>query len=322
MPKISVITTFYNSENYILRCINSIINQSFNNYEHILINDGSNDSSLELAKTIDDKRIKLFNPGKIGRSKALNLGLEKAKADYIAILDADDIAMPNRLESQFNEFINNESLWLICSNALIIDKDNNLKGELKYPKDHDNLIQNIFDLNPFPHSSVMFRRKEINNKLKYNERCEKSIDFNLYLEILFNEGKFKCLQTPLIKLMLDDESWGKKDNSFLQYKYGIIGLINYYQKINNKKGILETDINDWIKHKLIFENWFEMRNFSKKLKAKKYLKESINDFSKKKYINFLSKLLLAFKSDPYFIFYRGLGFKFPKDVKDFISLGD
>jgi len=322
IPKISVITTFYNAEAYIGNCIESLLSQTFKNYEHLLIDDGSTDSSKQLVKNYKDHRIKLLNPGKIGRAKALNLGLQKASADYIAILDADDISLSNRLEVQYNEFLNDKSLSLVCGNVLLIDKNNNLKGKLSYPEKHENLIKYIFNLNPFPHSSVMFDKKKIMHVGGYNNRCEKSIDFNFYLELLYNKAKFKCLQKPLIKLLIDDDTWGSKDNSILQHKYGIIGLVNYYQKINGEKGIFDLDDNAWEKFLIKFDKWFYKNEFDLKLKAKYKFRKAYNLLYTRNYYKSINFLFSAIKSDPFFFTYKGLGFKFPKDVIKFIRLVD
>ena len=100
MPIVSVVTTFYNASSTIRDTIESIIESDFDDFEIILVDDGSTDDSNEIILEINDVRIHLHKPGRIGRSLALNLGLDKAIGKYIAILDADDLCLPSRFSIQ------------------------------------------------------------------------------------------------------------------------------------------------------------------------------------------------------------------------------
>ena len=106
-PLVSILMPVYNSEKYLREAIKSILNQTFTNFELIIINDGSTDNSLKIIKSFKDNRIKIIkNKGNLGLIKTLNKGIDLAQGKYIARMDADDIAMPKRLEKQiafFNE---------------------------------------------------------------------------------------------------------------------------------------------------------------------------------------------------------------------------
>lgn len=95
----SIIVPLYNKEKYIFRAIHSALNQSFKNFEIIIVNDGSTDNSLNVVKEIKDYRIRIINQKNLGASNARNTGIKKAKAPYIAFLDADDEYMPCFLEN-------------------------------------------------------------------------------------------------------------------------------------------------------------------------------------------------------------------------------
>jgi len=98
-PLFSVVIPLYNKEKYIKRTINSVLKQTFQNFEIIVVNDGSTDNSLSVVKSIKDKRIKIFNQKNLGVSNARNKGIKKAKGEYIAFLDADDKFLNNYLET-------------------------------------------------------------------------------------------------------------------------------------------------------------------------------------------------------------------------------
>ena len=95
MPKVTVLMSVYNSEKFLRESINSILEQTFKDFEFLIINDGSTDSSREIILSYNDPRITLFdNKNNIGLTKSLNKGLDLAKGEYIARQDADDISLP------------------------------------------------------------------------------------------------------------------------------------------------------------------------------------------------------------------------------------
>ncbi|MFN6038623.1 MAG: glycosyltransferase family 2 protein, partial [Bacteroidota bacterium] len=102
-PEISVLMSVYNSDQFILDSISSVLNQTFSNFEFIIIDDGSTDNSLNIIKSISDDRIRLFvNNQNRGLIFSLNKGVELAKGKYIVRMDSDDLCFPNRLELQYN----------------------------------------------------------------------------------------------------------------------------------------------------------------------------------------------------------------------------
>jgi glycosyltransferase involved in cell wall biosynthesis len=114
-PKISVIIPVYNSEKYLDEAVQSILDQTFSEFELIIINDGSTDSSLAMLKkwAEKDRRIRLFDQENAGRSFTRNRGLELAESEYIAMLDSDDIALPTRLEVHYEFMENNPEVVIV-----------------------------------------------------------------------------------------------------------------------------------------------------------------------------------------------------------------
>ena len=116
-PTISVIMATYNNAKYISKTVESILNQSFTDFEFIIINDCSKDNTLKILSRFDDKRINIINNKKnLGLYKSLNVGFNSSSGDFIARIDADDIAFPNRLQVQYDYLKSNPSLgfchWL------------------------------------------------------------------------------------------------------------------------------------------------------------------------------------------------------------------
>ncbi len=116
-PDISVIIPVHNSERYLRKCLDSVANQTFNNFEVIMVDDGSEDRSLCIMKEYGDKHsnFKLFSIEKSGVSEARNIGIEKSSSKYLAFIDSDDFVLPNFLEVLYNN-INKSNTDIVCCN--------------------------------------------------------------------------------------------------------------------------------------------------------------------------------------------------------------
>ena len=125
---LSVIMPVFNEEKYIAQAIDSIICQTYSNFEFIIINDGSSDSSIDIIKSYNDKRIRVIDNGKnIGISQSLNKGINISQGEYIARMDANDIATQNRFEMQINYLENNE-VTLVGTHHDIINENSVVIG--------------------------------------------------------------------------------------------------------------------------------------------------------------------------------------------------
>jgi len=164
MPKeieVTILMAAYNASNYIAESITSVLNQTFQNYELLIINDGSTDNTETVIQSFKDSRIRVIkNEVNRGLIESRNIALKEAKGNFIAILDSDDIAMPDRLEKQLNAFRNNPELAVVGSRALIIDQNDNETGEkLAVFTGIDKIKITLFFENTIVHSSTMIRTK-------------------------------------------------------------------------------------------------------------------------------------------------------------------
>lgn len=182
-PLISVIIPFYNAELYIYESILSIINQDYFNLEILLVNDGSSDSSVDIIRKINDPRIKLYNNEKNqGIVYSLNLAISKAKGEFIARMDADDVAYRNRFSTQLTYLMNNPNVDLIGSYYKIMNRGFFYKLPLK----HKDILNHMLISSPIAHPTVFFRRALIDNGDYYYRNdyqyCE---DFDLWSRLVF-----------------------------------------------------------------------------------------------------------------------------------------
>lgn len=202
-PFLTVFTPNYNSSKYISETIESILNQSYSNFEYIIIDDCSIDNSWEIIQKYakKDARIKVYRNNKnLKIVKTRNLGFKTSspKAKYFAIIDSDDISLPDRLETQVDFLENNPEYGLIGSNIIIINENSEIIGFRKFPL-KDNEIHNVITrFNPIAQSSVLLRKIVIEQIGFYHNRWEVCQDYDYWLRVGIS-WKLANIERPLIK---------------------------------------------------------------------------------------------------------------------------
>lgn len=185
-PKVSVLMSVYNGSDFLESAINSILNQTFTDFEFLVVDDDSTDFSLEMifAWAKKDSRISVIrNDMNIGLTKSLNKAIKEAKGEYIARIDADDISLPDRLTEQVAFLDNNKGFALVGSWAEIVDDKNNILRSVKYPTESITIKKDLIKYNPFFHSSVMIRKSVLEDVGLYNEGFRFAQDYELYFRI-------------------------------------------------------------------------------------------------------------------------------------------
>lgn len=187
---VTVLCPVYNGINYFDKAIPSILAQSYKNFEFLIIDDGSNDGTLEklskVAKT--DPRIRIISPGRIGFVKALNLGIKEAKGELIARQDFDDVSYNIRLEHQVKYMLENPFIVWSCGFSKSI---NNIRGTNKIrnlPLEHDGIVKQMLHSLPWDHTLVMFRKSAVLDAGGYPELSDIE-DYRLVLNLIKKGGK-------------------------------------------------------------------------------------------------------------------------------------
>lgn len=266
MTLISVVMPAYNAEKYIAQSIDSLLNQTYQNFELIIINDGSTDRTKIIIDGYKDKRIVPIHQKNQGVSKSLNNGIKISKGDFICRIDSDDICLENRIERQLKEFNKDRELVLVSSNIIKIDKKNKIIGYTFFPSSDHEIKRVLLKKNIIVHPSVMIRKSALVSAGCYNEKIEKYFeDYALWLS-LSKLGKFKIIKEPLIKYRIHSESLTvcmpndiklilekyKNGHTLSQHDYDIISS-SKPEKINLKKSqiVKSKVINTMCLHKSI-----------------------------------------------------------------------
>ncbi|MFR4520086.1 MAG: glycosyltransferase [Fusobacterium sp.] len=183
---VSVIMTVYNGEKYLKKTIESILTQTYDNFEFLILDDGSTDNSnkiiLEYKKI--DKRIKVFNKGRVGRAQGLNYLVSIAKGKYVANIDSDDFSYKKRLEKEVEFLEKNKKIVLVGTGSNLIDEEDKIIQEKIMPLNYEKIRKISARICPFNHSSVMFRKKEVIELGNYNKNLKAQIDYDLWIRII------------------------------------------------------------------------------------------------------------------------------------------
>lgn len=234
MAAISVVTSAYNEPlDWLKDSIESILNQSFNNFEFIIVND--NPGKSELKDLLDhyaasDSRVHIIeNDKNIGLTKSLNKAIKAAKGKYIARMDTDDIALPERLSLQYEYLEKNSNIALIGTSVRIVDQNGNITGKVIKNDSHSQVVKNIFHKRlAFYHPTIMFR----NENLLYREGFETTQDYDFYLNLLSKGKKFANLKDILLGYRVSNKSVSmNKKRKQIIYKY--LALKFYYERLES-----------------------------------------------------------------------------------------
>lgn len=221
MILVSIVLSVYNGEKYIEQAIKSVENQTFKDWELIIVDDGSNDKTeIIVEKYLNiDNRIKYYKKINSGLTKSLNFGLKKVKGKYIARLDADDIWMENKLEQQVKVLEQNEEIY-ICGCAFSeIDENGDFICTQRtiFLKDNSDIQKNLCKCNPFFHSSVVFRRVILEQIGMYNEDFKYAQDYEYWVRILSEYKGINLEEILACRRYTDDMISEKKEKEQRRY---------------------------------------------------------------------------------------------------------
>jgi glycosyltransferase involved in cell wall biosynthesis len=231
---VTVLMPVYNAGAYIAEAIDSVLKQTFTDFELLIVNDGSTDNTAEIIRSFSDARIVVINQANKGIAAALNAGLSKAKSGYIARFDADDICLPERLQVQFN-FLNDHPEYVLAGgDAEYIAAD----GEHLFyftcvGHTNEEITKKIYFQCPFIHSSVMYRKDAVIKAGGYSLHAHNFEDYFLWIQ-LKKYGRFCNLRRRLIKVRFNpssatiDEKW--RGRVFRKLKRDIIRRGNITKK--------------------------------------------------------------------------------------------
>ena len=215
---VSVIMSIYNGARFLRDSIDSILNQTFSDFEFVIINDGSTDDTAKILEEIRDHRIVLLNQENCGLTKSLNRGARISKGVYIARQDADDISLPNRLELQVKFLNETPHIGFVGCSYLLVNENSSQLKIIETKNNPESLKATLLKRNIFAHGSCMFRKDLFIDIGGYREEFRYAQDRDLWLRMSERSLPGWMEHTPLYKQRIHVNSIGRKNNN-LQKKF-------------------------------------------------------------------------------------------------------
>lgn len=222
---ISVLMTCYNAAAFLEKSIQSILKQTYSNFEFIIVDDGSIDDSETVVRSFSDERIRYIKSDHLGRAHALNYGLVQSAKDWVAVIDADDCAHPFRLEKQIRFLKDNPQIDIVSSWYAIHD-GRKILYPIKSLTTHEDIKKRFILSSDIVHSGVMYRKEKIVNAGGYRETTFE--DYDLWLR-LRETAVFANIPEILLYVLVRSNSRSRQD------------LINRYRDHYEMMGNMYTE---------------------------------------------------------------------------------
>lgn len=205
-PTVSVLLTVYNGDQYLRQAIDSVLAQTFDDFELVVVDDGSTDSTPDILATYEDPRIDVLHQPNRGRAPALNRGLIRSSGEYIAIIDADDIAVPERLETQVEILESDPTVDVLGSwYERRHEADPGRTKTEKPPLKDGDLKRVLPTYNPIAHSSVTYRKEAIAQVGGYDIGLIACIDYDLWIRLAAAGFTFRTADETLCMIRKHDD---------------------------------------------------------------------------------------------------------------------
>jgi glycosyltransferase involved in cell wall biosynthesis len=274
-PTVSVLTTAYNVAAYVSEAIASVRAQTIDDWEMVLVDDGSTDDTVGIVRrhAQADPRVRLLEPGRLGRVGALNVGLAEARGRYVAVLDADDVCSPDRLALQIREFGRARGVTLVGSGCVEMDREGRDIGRYTYPRAHRLLMRRLELIGAFfPHSSALFPTALARDLGGYRANFARSMDIDLMLR-LAEAGRMTCVPEAAVRLRRHSDSLSNTQGGRLQLTLGAAATVCHFLR---KAGAADPgslpsadwdQFIQWTERRLLDLFYYETMTFRSRLKS-------------------------------------------------------
>jgi len=243
-PLVTVLMPVYNGEKYLAEAIESVLNQTFADFELLIIDDCSSDNSVEIIQSYNDNRLKLIiNEENIGQSSTMNKAIELAEGKYIARLDQDDLSYKNRLQVQL-EKISDLNKTILGSWAYAINQKSDIIGCIQHPVKNESILDALSIGSPLSHSSIFADKKELLLLGGYTENFKIAMDWDLWIKAAIKNYYFYNIPEYLIGLRqhTNQASKDKKGKRILNRE--TLELLNKSKRLIKSKKNLKA-YNGW-----------------------------------------------------------------------------
>lgn len=274
LPPISVVMSCYNAQRWLAESIESVLNQTWRDFEFIIVDDGSIDETSRIIRryAAQDPRIVQLSKPNTGLADSLNTGIARARGVWIARLDADDLCLPERLALQWRAASANPKLVFVGSGLVLIDEYGRRFAVHRYPTSHQKSVAHLSTARKFPaHSSAFYRADAFWAVGGYRTRIKRSEDRDLWLR-LSQIGQFKSLRQPLVAIRKHAGQISHEEGGMRQLYDAHVAMVGYWLRQAGHSDPVagcEADYDafgSWIKDRLAKENLLARGAFRQAIK--------------------------------------------------------
>lgn len=225
-PKISVVMSVYNGMPFLKEAVQSILNQTYKDFEFIIVDDASTDGTWKYLNSLQDQRIKLIKNSKnLGLASSLNIGMKAAKGEYIARMDADDISLPDRFEKEAHFLNSHKDYVLVGSQVQWVSEHGEPIDGFDVPQSDDEIRKKFIIRNQIHHATVMFRKSIVSRLGLYRAFLNGVEDYDLWFRIM-NKGKVFNLPERLERRRVHPKAVTKVNHLKVELLALIVRIIN------------------------------------------------------------------------------------------------
>ena len=208
-PLVSILLNCYNAEKFISKAIESVLNQTYDNWELIVWDDGSTDNTLEIVKRFKNEKILIYeNKENLGLGKSRIAATKKLKGELISIIDADDFFHNDKILKQVEVFKKNKNISICSTWTKILDNNFKLHRIFATQMSNDQLKNRLNFINTIPHPSIMYKRKDAEEVGWYTDNLEYAQDYDLTLKLI-NKGDIHIIKEYLTTVFQPDNNMSK-----------------------------------------------------------------------------------------------------------------
>lgn len=274
-PLVSVLMSCFNAADWLVESVESVLGQTFTDFEFVIIDDGSTDNSLDILQryALKDDRIILVPKKNTGLADSLNVGLRCARGDWIARMDADDICEPNRLEKQVAFVSIHCDVVFVGTGLTIINESGYLGAKFIYPAGHAGLLKYLLTARRFPpHASAFYSRALVLDNGGYRGRIRRAEDYDLWLR-LSEHGDMASIQEPLLRIRKHSGQISLSDGGRDQIVDCRLAIVSYLLRRAGLADPIDADevtykrFVDWIRKRLQSDGYFEFIEWKTNLRS-------------------------------------------------------
>lgn len=269
MPRISVAMPVLNGEPYLRSAIDSVLAQTFEDFEFIIVDDGSSDSTVSTIKSYADPRVKLIQQPHQGIAAALNNAIASAQGEFIARQDADDLSEPERFARQIYFLDSNPGIAVLGTASLLIDSDSRAFSRFMPFTSHDRLVKELMrGVCPLMHGSILMRRAAVRDAGGYNPAFELLEDVELWLR-MSPTRRLSNLRDMLYQYRKHDGTMTKRAQIDLKIRrFAQTGKLSP-----------QTRLEDWLQFSEHFDYTFPGSAFQREFEAENLLRQAQIDLA-------------------------------------------